>query len=245
MLIQCFIEKADGSPVFVDFEGVRYVFQKNQFGDAVAFVSNQRHIERLKMMGSACYKDYEPPEPLDPAGNIFEVGSRPIPLGNVQRQRPEVREPLPDNLSVDEALGTPDERDPAGPLASTVEVAETTPEQITEADKAQDAANETAAPRMKDQREDHSIRDQEKPVEIEWAPEAVDAKTKEFRTLSDVNFISFLAANKERIMNWPLEVRGEIAKKIRNKLPAYNPEAEGIEGFKIDDYIGGGSTGDS
>ena len=232
MNIQCFIEKADGSPVFVDFEGVRYVFQPNVHGDAVSYVGNAKHAQRMLMMGPAAYIEYVPPETADPAGNITDenLTTMPMPLGNVQRQQPRPDEPLPDNLTVDEALVAGQGGEPGpGPVVETDQtpVNELTPEQA-----AQDAANKGAVEGL----------EVEEVVEVEWAPAAVDAKIKEFKTLSDVNFISFLTANKNRIMNWPIVVRTEVAKKISNKLGGYDPEAEGIEGFRLDDYLGDGDT---
>lgn len=104
MYIQCFIEKVDGSPVFVDYEGVRYIFQKNEFGDHVCFVGNQAHQRRLLKMGPVNYIEYQAPEE---ANQTSVLGSAPIPLGGKQKQAPPPPLPLPDNLTVDDSLSQP------------------------------------------------------------------------------------------------------------------------------------------
>lgn len=193
MYIQCFIKKSDGSAVFVDFEGIRYIFAKNQVDDAVCFVGNQGHQRRLLAMGPSSYAEYIPPDVKD---SSFQPGAQGVPLGTAQRQPPKKDEPLPDAITVDEGLALADETDSA-------EVA--------------------------------------LPVEVEWAQEAIDQKIKEFRYLDTENFKSFVEANRDRIMGWPIVVRAEVAKKLSKKLPDLDP---GIEGFAIDDYIGSGNTVD-
>ncbi len=197
MYIKTFIEKHDGSPVFVDFEGVRYIFQKNQWGDAVSFVGNQRHQARLLAMGEGSYIEYQPPE--DAEGDVGAIiGAKPVVLGPDATAKELPREPLPDGQSVDEALTEGEDR-ALGP---------------------------------------EPTEDEEGLEDIKWAPNLVDNKIREFKNLNDVNFIEYLSKNKDRIMNWPIVVRKEIAAKIKRKLPAYDPEKEGIEGFVIDDYLG-------
>lgn len=204
MFIQCFIEKADGSDVFVDFEGVRYVFTKNAVGDAVCFVGNQAHVRRLLKMGAGAYDEYLPPDEL---GASDQPGASPQPLGGRQtRPDPGPNDPLPDGRTVDEGLSEGGDGDVDNPQMAGKE------------------ADPADAP----------------PVEVSWAPQAVDTKIKEFKFLGKDEFKNFVDANAERIMGWPQEVRCELAKKLNKNFPDHDP---GIEGFNIDDYLGSGNPG--
>ena len=252
MFIQCFITKFDSSDVFVDFEGVRYIFSRNAVGDAVCFVGNQGHVRRLLSMGPASYDEYIPPDEL---GQNAQPGAAPVPLGKHQERRePEAREPLPDNPSVDDALAQ----------GGTVETAPP----ATEQEKAQDTLNETAAEGVEKAKAAEAAADKKNaktdpagqdgkeldkakvigasgrpgtPTEVEWQPEAVATKIKEFQGLNKPNFKSFVDANSERIMGWPKAVRAAVAKKLDKNFPNQDP---GIEGFVINDYLGN-DTGDS
>lgn len=127
MYIQCFIKKADGSPVFVDYEGVRYIFQRNEFGHAVCFVGNQGHVRRLMKMGPACYQDYTAPEEATQASLL---GGAPVPLGGQQKRAS--TNPLPQGLSVDDALTQPpgDINAPPPIQARTAPVTAISPNQV-------------------------------------------------------------------------------------------------------------------
>jgi hypothetical protein len=211
MFIQCFIKKYDNSDVFVDFEGVRYIFTRNALGDAVCFVGNQGHQRRLLMMGPGAYNEY-PQKKIAELQNQ-QAGGAPIPLGKHQeaRREPEAKEPLPDNMTVDEALA--DE----GQLDDNQVRSETAAEGVAR-HEAQEAAKKKAAAE-----------------EVEWQPEAVKTKINEFQGLNKANFESYVNAHADRIMGWPKVVRSAIARKLNNNFPGQDP---GIEGFVINDYLG-------
>lgn len=71
-------------------------------------------------------------------------------------------------------------------------------------------------------------------VDIQWTVEATQGKLKEFKHLNKANFRAFINDNNERVMNWPISVRRELARKILRFFPASEPE---IEGFSVDDYL--------
>lgn len=226
MFIQCFITKFDGSDVFVDFEGVRYVFSRNVLGDAVCFVGNGAHQRRLLKMGPAAYDAY-PQERIERLQADQMAGAAPVPLGGKQERRvPEADEPLPDGLTVDDALVQGGQVESAPPAE--------TPEE-----KAQDALNETAAEGVA--KAAAADKEAEEPAEVEWHPEAVKTKINEFQGLNKANFKSFVDGNSEQIPGWPKAVRTALAKKLNKNFPGEDP---GIEGFVINDYLGN-DTGDS
>ena len=226
MFIQCFIKKFDGSDVFVDFEGVRYIFTPNAIGDAVCFVGNQTHANRLFRMGEATYIQY-PQDRLAQLQNQ-QPGAAPVLLGGApQRRQPEAQEPLPDNLSVDDSLVE----------GGQVEVA---PPAETPAEKAQDALNETAAEGVakaeaKAKKAKAKSDAETEASEAKWTPEAIGNKIDEFKFLNKPKFKKFVNDNAGNLMDWPGEVRTEVAKKLALKFPEHDP---GIEGFVINDYLG-------
>lgn len=120
MFIECLIKKWDESDVFVDFEGVRYIFTKNALGHAVCYVGNQLHARRLLAMGDTSYREYTPPEGF---GQVHQVGATPVHIGQNQPGRPPTpNEPLPDAMTVDQSLtdGGQVEKETTDPAPSEV-----------------------------------------------------------------------------------------------------------------------------
>lgn len=223
MFIQCFIQKIDSSDVFVDFEGVRYIFTRNAIGDAVCFVGNQQHARRLLMMGKLSYIEY-PQDKLAQLQNE-QPGGAPVVLGGApKRRQPEAKEPLPDNLSVDDALAQGGQVESAPVESAPVESAALNP---TAAEGV--AAAEAQA---KADAEAHAAY---------WTPEAIENKIHEFHFLNKPRFKTFVDKNSDAVMDWPIEVRTALAKKLSTKFPDHDP---GIEGFVINEYLGN-DTGDS
>lgn len=79
-------------------------------------------------------------------------------------------------------------------------------------------------------------------VDFDWILDEKVAKVKEFKFLGEDKFRAFVDENRENVMQWPIDVRRELAKKLENLMPEEDPD---IEGFVIDDYLRSGSTGDS
>jgi hypothetical protein len=79
-------------------------------------------------------------------------------------------------------------------------------------------------------------------VDVDWNLDKKVAKVKEFKFLKAEPFKEFIEENRGQVMKWPIDVRKEIAKKLEKLLPEEDP---GIEGFNIDDYIRGGTPGDT
>jgi hypothetical protein len=79
------------------------------------------------------------------------------------------------------------------------------------------------------------VQPDDEPKEVTWADAAVKNKIKEFKFLTNDDFIAFIDANRPQVMSWPREVRVELAKKLDKKLPDMDPW---INGFVIDDYLG-------
>lgn len=79
-------------------------------------------------------------------------------------------------------------------------------------------------------------------VDYDWLLDEKVAKTKEFKFLGEDKFRDYVDENREKIMQWPIDVRRELAKKLDNLMPEEDPA---IEGFVIDDYLRSGSTGDT
>jgi len=254
MFIQCFIEKADGSDVFVDFEGVRYIFPRNTLGDAVCFVGNQAHARRLLAMGPGSYEEYIPPDDVDIS---FQPGATAVPLGGTNRLRrdPEADEPLADGLTVDEALTEGGQVESAPPETETDKNSDGTPNLAPESSNAEGSAGGapigdpvipadqvTPIDDLSETEKAQAEADKQAalaPVEVQWAPEAVATKIKEFKFLDKDSFKVFVHNNADRIIGWPKEVRGEVAKKLNKNFPGLDP---GIEGFVINDYLGSGNT---
>lgn len=239
MYIQCFIKKADGSPVFVDYEGVRYIFQHNQFGDAVCFVGNQMHVRRMLKMGPACYIEYKPPEEAA-LGTL--LGAAPIPLGGAQKR--ERTNPLPDGLSVDDSL-TQQPGDVSDPnRVKAVSTFQLTPAEQAkiEADRAATIAGGQPGPDPKEVKEGPETTTTEATPEasaVDWADEAKTAKIKEFKFLPKDTFKTFVDKNREIVPGWPEDVKKALAKKLVNLFPDDDPD---IEGFDVNDYYGRGAT---
>jgi len=81
-----------------------------------------------------------------------------------------------------------------------------------------------------------------KMIDFDWTLDEKVAKVKEFKFLAAEVFKDFVDDNRANLMKWPIDVRREVAKKIDKMMPEDDP---GIEGFKIDDYLGKRSPGDS
>jgi len=77
--------------------------------------------------------------------------------------------------------------------------------------------------------EDGNIR-----TEVDWQLDKKLAKVKEFRFLKPDKLREFVEANRSAVMDWPFDVRRELAKKIDKLMPEEDP---GIDGFKFDDYL--------
>jgi hypothetical protein len=237
MWIQCFITKFDGSDVFVDFEGVRYIFTKNAIGNAVCFVGNGAHVRRLLKMGPGAYAEYVVPKELQSG----QPGAEPVPLGGKpERRDPEAREPLPDALSVDEALTSGGQVESAPVDAAPIKV-EADGFEADGPEVATGALNPTAAEGVAKAAAEDAGKELEDTAEVQWTPEAVKIKINEFQGLNKPNFKSFVDANHGAIMEWPKSVRSAVAKKLFKNFPDLDP---GIEGFVINDYLVN-DTGDS
>jgi hypothetical protein len=249
MYIRTFIKKIDGSPVFVDFEGARYIFQKNQHGHDVCFVGNQGHARRLLKMGEETYIPYSDPSSM--SGPVQDMPPAHGTAGAVQqlggvhsRTEPIVHEPLPDNPSVDEALTSGDQPEPEEVFEDLPEpkhVKALDPPQAVPVGSGQPAADIPLASTLTAEQQD-AINAEAEPSEVTWVDEAVEAKVKEFKFLQVEPFKQFLDDNRDRIPGWPVSVKSEIARKMAAKIPDHDP---GIEGFNPNDYLGEGSPGDS
>lgn len=79
-------------------------------------------------------------------------------------------------------------------------------------------------------------------IDFDWSLDEKVAKTKEFKFLKPDKFKDYVDNHREQVMKWPLDVRRELAKKLDKVLPELDP---GIEGFVIDDYLRGGSPGNT
>lgn len=240
MFIQCFIQKIDGSDVFVDFEGVRYIFTRNAIGDAVCFVGNQAHAKRLLMMGELTYIEY-PQERLEMLQQHQQPGGAPVVLGGAPRRRePEAKEPLPDNLSVDDALAQGGQVESAPVESAPVESGPLNPTAAEGVAKAEAELKEKEA--LEALAEKKIPPKETKPAaDPKWMPEAIEHKINEFKFKNKPQFKQFVDDNASNVMDWPIEVRTELAKKLAIKFPEHDP---GIEGFIINDYLGN-DTGDS
>lgn len=84
----------------------------------------------------------------------------------------------------------------------------------------------------------------EKPVlyDYDWDLNQKVAKVKLFKFLTPDQFKGFIEENRKEVMTWPIDVRRELAKKLDKMMPDDDPD---IEGFIIDDYLRGGSSGDT
>jgi hypothetical protein len=79
-------------------------------------------------------------------------------------------------------------------------------------------------------------------VDYDWALDEKVTKVKEFKFLGEDKFRDFVDENRDNVMNWPIDVRRELAKKLDNMMPDDDPA---IEGFHIDDYLRSGSPSDT
>ena len=186
MYIKCLIERANDEDTFVDFEQVRYRFNKNKAGHRVCFVGSEAHQRRLIIGGG--YVAYDNPENLE----AQHQGNAPEPMTKAilkQKKQPETY-------------------DQDGKMADSPAPAPITPAM----------------------------------VDVDWNLDKKVAKVKEFKFLKPDAFKEFIEENRPNVMKWPIDVRKEIARKLDKLLPEEDP---GIEGFVIDDYIRGGTSGDT
>ena len=79
-------------------------------------------------------------------------------------------------------------------------------------------------------------------IDYDWTLDEKVAKVKEFKFMGEDTYKAFVDDNRDSIMQWPIDVRREMAKKLDKLMPEEDP---GIEGFIIDDYLRKGDSGDS
>lgn len=87
-----------------------------------------------------------------------------------------------------------------------------------------------------------AVPDPEPLVDYDWSLDEKVAKVKQFKFMGEDAYREFIDENRNNVMQWPIDVRREIAKKLDKMMPDDDPD---IPGFIIDDYIRSGNTGDT